>query len=115
MITTGNTLTQTITHTIPVGTVVTSWAASNIALYVTTSGNTRRYQSGITYDAPTTTPGSISCTADIDVSTEGSYRLEFRYEGVPDIDTGTDTVITYPIASTIIRKVTDVNSSTIVV
>lgn len=112
MITTTNTLTQTISYSIPVGTTVTGWGTTTIALYVTKAGVTRRYQSGISYTAPTTVTGTLSCTTDIDVASEGTYKLEFRYESAADIDVG-DNVVTTPIASTIIRKVIDVNTTPI--
>lgn len=110
MITTANTLTQSIVYTIPAGSP-TGYTTATLALYVTNRGNTTRYVATDFNDCTTTTSGHITVSTDIPLSTEGTYRLEFKSESSADIDVGV--VTTTPIASTIIRKVIDANANVV--
>lgn len=111
MITTGSYITQPIVYTIPVGTP-TGYTLDRLGLYVTQGGKTTRYPANAFSDCSPISTGSIIVNGNIvALSVEGSYRLEFRAESESNVDiTGTSTI---PIASNIIRKVVDANTTTV--
>ena len=111
MITTASTITQQIVYTIPVGTP-TGYTTANLALYATQGGKTTRYVVNSFQDCSPTSTGSITVNSGVvSLPDIGSYRLEFRYENQADIDPSGG--YTIPIASNIIRRVEDANSTTI--
>lgn len=111
MITTATSLTQPVVYTIPVG-PATGYTTARLALYVTQGGKTTRYTANSFQDCSATGTGHITVNANVvALPSVGSYRLEFRYESLDDIDPSG--MYTIPIASNIVRRVEDANSTTI--